>query len=163
MPNNTGNRGYTYPTLADSNDVPFYMQTLAEQVDADVSALAATPWTTFPLTSGWAVVTGYAPLRYRKVNGIVEISSTRLRRTTNATVNPAAGVVIANIPAGFRPALIEVSAGTIGVSGTLGACMLIIGTDGNLNVVSMVAGGTMTNGGDWQNHVGVSPITYEAA
>lgn len=39
MSNNTGNRGYTSPDLADSNDVPFYMQTLAEQVDADVAQI----------------------------------------------------------------------------------------------------------------------------
>lgn len=37
MPSNTGNRGYTYPNLGDSNDVPFYLQTLAEEVDADVN------------------------------------------------------------------------------------------------------------------------------
>jgi len=39
MAGTTGNRSYTYPTLGDANDVPFYMQTLAEALDTDVHTI----------------------------------------------------------------------------------------------------------------------------
>lgn len=50
MASNTGNRGYTYPTLGDSNDVPFYMQTLAEQIDGDVHQIKTSVFTNVGFT-----------------------------------------------------------------------------------------------------------------
>ena len=39
MSGTTGNRGYVSPTLADANDVPYYLQALAEALDLDVQSL----------------------------------------------------------------------------------------------------------------------------
>lgn len=37
MPEQTPNRGYPYPTLDDPNNVPLWLQQLAEKVDVDVA------------------------------------------------------------------------------------------------------------------------------
>lgn len=62
-------------------------------------ATVPTPWTALPYSTGWGDRGGgWQPGEYRKVGDIVH-----LRGTVTKATAPAAGDVIATLPAGFRP------------------------------------------------------------
>ncbi|MBW3663580.1 MAG: hypothetical protein KY469_10815 [Actinobacteria bacterium] len=61
-------------------------------------ATVPTPWTALPFNAGWSDRgSGWAPGMYRRVGDIVHLRGT----VTKSTV-PAAGDIIATLPAGFR-------------------------------------------------------------
>lgn len=134
MPNNTGNRGYTYPTLGDSNDVPFYMQTLAEQIDADVDALNDPAPVTPIYEAGWGPwgTTYQGATATRSSGGLVGVAG--LIGRTGATIGSSVDTFhLLTLPIGYRPArqILVVVTGFSGGS-TYPQCILDILTDGRI-------------------------------
>ncbi|WP_163187029.1 hypothetical protein [Cellulosimicrobium sp. SL-1] len=106
MAGTTGNRGYTYPTLADANDVPFYIQTLAEAVDLDVAALN-NPAPVAPVySSGWGPYGGGTTFlgvaATRSASGLVGISG-MVGRTGGTIAATTAQQTLLTLPLGYRP------------------------------------------------------------
>jgi hypothetical protein len=78
MPANTPNRGYTYATTDDANDVPLVSQRLAEQVDSDVNNIITTRDAQVPAgrivrtaslsipNASWTEVTAWSSEPYRR-------------------------------------------------------------------------------------------------
>ncbi|MEV8029630.1 hypothetical protein [Cellulosimicrobium funkei] len=107
MAGTTGNRNYTYPTLADANDVPYYMQTLAEQVDLDVAALYNPSPITPTYQAGWGDYNPDNPVflglqATRSSGGLIGLSGMFAR--LGSTLNTAAAQHVATLPVGYRPA-----------------------------------------------------------
>lgn len=133
MAGTTGNRGYTYPTLADANDAPFYVQTLAEQVDLDVAALNNPQPVTPTYKSGWG---DYPEPEYlslvatRSASGLVGLSGLFARR--GASLASTSGIQqIATLPEGYRPSRRVLTVVT-GHGNTYGQCRIDIHPDGLL-------------------------------
>lgn len=105
MSGTTGNRGYVYPTLADANDVPYYMQTLAEAVDLDIAALNNPTPITPTYEPGWGPYgggTAYLGLTAtRSSGGLVGLAGMFTR--TGANLNTVVEQKIATLPPGYRP------------------------------------------------------------
>lgn len=107
MANTTGNRNYTYPTLADANDVPYYIQTLAEQVDLDVAALNNASAVAPTYESGWGDYGGGTTFlgvaATRSSSGLVGLTGMFGRTGANIAATLAPQDIL-RLPVGYRPA-----------------------------------------------------------
>lgn len=122
-----------------------------EQPDSDFAAI--------PLASGWAA-DGTGLLGYRLRNGSGQLSGARIKRTANLAVGVGVGYTVATLPAGGRPNRLIVGVGAIG---GLGPAAVLIGTDGNIQIVPLMAGGTITTAGGWGNSATLGPIEWKLA
>lgn len=105
MPANTPNRGYTYATSDDANDLALISQRLAEQVDADVQGVVTDrdkglSVLSSPIIGGGAssvtVGNGYYGMRYKKQGRRVKCYASFSRGST--TSFPASGSIFLPVP-----------------------------------------------------------------
>src|SRR5690606_32405270 len=101
-------RGYYFPSLAEANDPPRFLQLLAEALDADVAALM-TPSAVPPVyNAGWG---DYFPssgqylglMATRSAAGLVGLSGMFARLGTTLPASTSA-YHVATLPEGYRPA-----------------------------------------------------------
>jgi hypothetical protein len=130
-----------------------------------VTELEDPAWTALTLNAGWANGAGWQPLSYRKVRGTVELSGGFLNRVGSSLAVTAGSIYeIATLPAGYRPSTVVPDAGTLGVGGALGSCVVRVDGDGRVRFMSLVASGTMVvPGSAIQNHVGIGQVRFDAA
>jgi hypothetical protein len=92
----TDKRNYPYPPGGVEPDVPYWMQQLAEAVDADIADLTFdTDWIDLPITGAWVVSPGGA--RYRRKSNVVYMQVQLNARTWPENTS------VAILPPGFRP------------------------------------------------------------
>lgn len=110
-------------------------------------------------SAGWVDYTT-APGMYVTRQGRLVTIDAALSPTSNLAVTAGSGIVIATIPAGFRPARGVTAPGwyNYAASGMGAAAKLIIGTDGTVSFIPTVAG-TINAG---TNSVAI-PVSYRSA
>lgn len=115
-------------------------------------------WFESGLASGWVTESGAAPgaVRYGRLGRTLIIQpALYVRSGSAATAGSGQSVTISTILTGFRPpATRYLGAGTIGVSGNLGASRWFLQSDGQLFFQSLVGGSSILAGGGVQNNVG---------
>jgi hypothetical protein len=137
-----------------------------EAQDVRLDALEADDpaWTTLTLASGWEIATSrQGPAHRVTPGGSVQFRSFAVQRTSGLAMSPGVGYTIGTLAAGLRPAVIVPAPGTIGIAGTLGSCEWRIGTDGNVQVIPLIAGGTMASGGGVGNSAAASWLEWTPA
>ncbi|PTU56414.1 hypothetical protein DBB34_09130 [Sphaerisporangium cinnabarinum] len=103
----TPNRGYPFPTLADANDPPRWIQLLAEALDADVNRVMNASPVAPVYQPGWGDYNPDNPVflglqATRSAAGLVGLSGMFAR--IGSSLNTAATQVVAILPEGYRPA-----------------------------------------------------------
>ncbi len=103
----TPNRDYPYPSLADANDPPRWIQLLAEKVDADVAALLDPAPIAPVYRTGWGPYGGGSTFlgitATRSSGGLIGVSGMVGR--TGATIAATTGAQpLLDLPEGYRPA-----------------------------------------------------------
>lgn len=86
------------------------------------------------------------------------------RVNTGLAVSAGVGFDLLTLTTSYRPpTLTYLGAGTIGVAGTLGTCGMWINTSGVLQIIPLVANGTIATTGQFGNHVGLPTLRWRVS
>jgi hypothetical protein len=149
----TPNRGYTYATSDDANDLALISQRLAEQIDADVQGITtiidgivSAPIADLPVNTGYVSygsVAGdpdFALPRVVKEGRFGKMIGGWFARSTSLAVTAGATVVLGTLPADNRPTTLVPAVGILNLSGSQSACRIYLRPNGNVEMVALASG-----------------------
>lgn len=178
MPANTPNRGYTYATSDDANDLALISQRLGEQVDADVQAVITardsawidwTPTLTAATTNPNIGTTGARQTGRYKVIGKTVIAEFDIAFATSGTVSAGSGGYYISLPVPARNVFTVEPVGTVFALDGSTCYPLLAQVDANTGpsrIRMYSASGGVTSSAPFAPSTGDAyrgQITYEAA